>query len=157
MRVKRNKVACLFLSVVGVFIGGYSLIAAVPPPERLLTDDTLLIVTAPDYGKLRDTFKKSPPSQFWNDPAMKPFRDNFVSKWNEQFVHPLEKELNVKFDDYSSLPQGQLTFAVTQGSSSSSDSAPPSLLLILDTRDKSSQLKKNLTDLRKKWTDSGRN
>src|SRR5712664_310110 len=43
--------------------------APVPPPERLLPDDTLVLVTAPDFTRLRQVLKTSPQSQLWNDPA----------------------------------------------------------------------------------------
>src|SRR5438309_1130391 len=89
-------------------------LAAIPVPEKLLPDDTVVMFTAPDFTKLRTGWQKLPQSQFWTDPAMKPFRDNFVSKWKERFVEPLERELDIKLDDYTNLLQGQLTFAVTR-------------------------------------------
>ncbi len=52
---------------------------AIPAPEKLLPDDTVVMFTAPDFAKLRSGWEKLPQKQFWSDPAMKPFRDNFVS------------------------------------------------------------------------------
>src|ERR1051325_10404092 len=129
--------------------------AAVPPPEKLLSDDTLLVVTAPDFSKLRETFKNSPQSQLWHDPALRSFREHFMEKWNEEFVKPLERELDVRLDDYTSLPQGQVTFALTQlGAAKNGEKL--GLLFLVDTKSKSGQLKTNLTNLRKKWIDSGK-
>ncbi|MCX6913944.1 MAG: hypothetical protein NT167_12980, partial [Verrucomicrobia bacterium] len=51
--------------------------AAIPAPEQILPDDTLLLVTAPDYGKLHEIWQRSPRNQFWNDPAMKSLHDKF--------------------------------------------------------------------------------
>jgi hypothetical protein len=130
--------------------------AAVPPPEKLLSDDTLLVITAPDFSRLRDTFKNSSQSQLWNDPAMKAFRDHFLQKWTEEFVKPLERELDVRLDDYTSLPQGQVTFALTQLGSRSKEGPDLGILFLVDTKSKSGQLKTNLTNLRKKWVDSGK-
>ncbi len=130
--------------------------AAIPTPEKLLPDDTLLMITAPDFAKLRAIWEKLPQKQLWNDPAMKPFRDNFVTKWNDEFVKPLERELDIKCADYTSLLQGQLTFALTQNGWPGNDQQAPGVLLVLDTKDKSDQLKKNLAALRKKWVDAGR-
>lgn len=127
---------------------------AVPSPEKLLSDDTLFVVTAPDFSKLRETFKSSPQSQLWNDPAMKAFREHFMEKWNEEFVKPLERELDVRLDDYTSLPQGQVTFALTQ--LRGKDAGEYGILFLVDTKSKSGQLKTNLTNLRKKWVDSGK-
>jgi hypothetical protein len=130
--------------------------AAVPAPEQLLPDDTLIMVTAPDFAKLRAICRKSPKSQLWNDPAMKPLRDKFLSRWQEEVVKPLARELNVSLDSYASLPQGQLTFALTKGAWQGNDDQPLGFLLLLDALDKTELLKTNLADLRKKWVASGK-
>jgi hypothetical protein len=142
--------ACVFLSLL------CAATAAIPSPERLLPEDTLVMITAPDFAKLNTALKQQPQSQLWNDPAMKPFKDKFIAKWDEDLVKPIERELGVKFADYTSLPQGQVTFAITQNGWKGQDDQEPGLLLLVDTRDKSDQLKKNLADLKKKWVDSGK-
>ncbi len=137
-----------------LFLAFSSLIqAAIPPVEKILPNDTLFVLTTPDYSKLREIYSHSPQSQFWNDPAMKPFRDKFVGKFKEQLVTPLERELRVHFDDYTGLPGGQLTLAVTRNGS---DAKEPGVVLLMDTRNKSDLLKKDLSDLRKKWVDAGK-
>jgi len=130
-------------------------IGAVPTAEKLLPDDTLVMITTPDFARLRGIWENMPQRQLWNDPAMKAFRENFLSKWDDQFVKPLERELDIKHEDYSGLLQGQLTIALTQNGWQG-DGQPAGLLLLLDTKDKSSQLKKNLSVLRKKWADAGK-
>ena len=132
--------------------------AAVPPAEKLLPPDTLAVISTPDWTKLREVYKKSPQSQFWDDAAMKPFRAKFAAKWSEEFVKPLERDLGVKLDDYEALLQGQLTFAVTQESwqGKKKDDGVPAFVLLLDAREKSDLLKKNLADLRKKWSADGK-
>ncbi len=130
--------------------------AAIPPAENLLPADTLLLITAPDFGKVRDAARQSPQWLLWNDPAMKPFHDRFIARWNEKFVAPLEHDLGIKLEDYADLPQGQLTLAVTQNGWTGGDDPVPGTLLLLDTRGKSDVLKTNLAALRKKWADAGR-
>jgi hypothetical protein len=130
--------------------------AAVPPVENLLPADTLAFFAVPDCAAVRAAAKQSPGWLFWGDPAMKPFHDHFVAKWNEQYVAPLERDLGVKVADFMDLPQGQLTLAVTVNGSNGHDDVPPGLLLLLDTKDKSDLLKTNLAALVKKWTDAGR-
>jgi hypothetical protein len=130
--------------------------AAIPAPEQLLPDDTLIMVTAPDFAKLRAICQKSAKSQLWNDPAMKPLRDNFESRWQEEVVKPIARDLNVSLDTFASLPQGQLTFAVTKGAWQGNDGQPLGFLLLLDARDKAALLKTNLADLRKQWVGSGK-
>ena len=80
--------------------------AAIPGPEKLLPNDTLLLVTAPDFHKLSEIYRQSSPARFLNDSAMKPFTDKFISKWKEEFLKPLQRELDVDFDSFASLLQG---------------------------------------------------
>src|SRR5436309_1555664 len=88
--------------------------AAVLPAEKLLPDDTLVFLCAPDCLKLRSSFGSSSQGQLWADPAMKPFKDNFLKKFSADMVGPLEKELGLKFSDYQELAQGQFALAMTQ-------------------------------------------
>ncbi len=130
--------------------------AAVPPPEKLLPNDTLALMTAPDYQKLLTICSNSSQLQLWNDPALQPFRKKLTDKITSSFLTPLEHDLGIHFKDYTSLPQGQVTFAVVQNGWDGRDgnTNEPGLVLLIDTKDKSSQLKTNLADLRKKWTDA---
>jgi hypothetical protein len=137
-----------------IFAG--SLRAAIPPAENLLPIDTLFMVTAPDCMALRTALHQSPQVLLWNDPAMKPFHDKFMGKLDEALVAPMEKDLGVKLADFTSLPQGQLTFAVTQNGWNGTGDQTPGLILLLDAKDKSGLLKTNLAALQKKWTDSGK-
>jgi hypothetical protein len=130
--------------------------AGVPPPEQLLPEDTLIMVTAPDFAKLRAIWQKSPKSHLWNDPAMKPLKDKFESRWQEEVVKPIARDLNVSFDTYANLAQGQLTFAVTKDAWQGNDDQPLGFLLLLDARDKAGLLKTNLADFRKQWVGAGK-
>jgi len=130
--------------------------AAIPPVENLLPSDTLFLISVPDFSMLRAAGKQSPQWLFWNDPAMKPFHDKFMAKWNEQFVAPLEHDLGVKFSEFADLPQGQLTLAVTQNGWSGTGDPAPGVLFLLDAKGRSDLLKTNLAALRKKWADAGK-
>ena len=129
--------------------------AAIPAPEQLLPEDTLILLTTPDFNKLRQIIQKSPKSLLWNDAAMKPFKDKFLSRWREEIVKPIERELEVSLDSYASLPQGQLTMAVTKSDWQGGDDQPLGFLLLLDAGDKSGLLKTNLADLRRTWVAAG--
>lgn len=131
-------------------------VAAIPPVEKLLPADTLFVLSVPDTAQMRGIIERSPQNRLWNDPAMKPFRDKFMVKWKEEFLEPLERDLGVKLADYTALLQGQLAFAITQNGWQGQDGAEPGTLLLIDAKDKSDQLKTNLTALRKKWTDAGK-
>ena len=130
--------------------------AAIPAPEQLLPDDTLLLLTAPDFARIRQLCQNSPKGRLWNDPAMKPFKDKFLSRWRDEVLKPLERDLNLSFDTYASLPQGQFTFAVTKNDWQGSDQQPLGFLVLLDAREKSGLLSTNLANLRKKWVAAGK-
>src|SRR5262249_26601467 len=131
--------------------------AAVPPPEQLLPQDTLIMASAPNFGRASEAYRNWPQTKLWQDPAMKPLRDRFVAKWQEEFVRPLERELNVSFDTYATLPQGQLTFALIQNGWQGTDEHPLGFVLLLDAKDKSAVLRTNLAELRKNWIQAGKN
>jgi hypothetical protein len=130
--------------------------AAIPSAENLLPADTLFFLTAPDCAAFRASLHQTPQWLFWKDPAMKPFRNKFMAKWNENFVVPLQRDLGVKFGNFVDLPEGQFTLAITRNGWNGHDDPTPGLLLLLDARGKSDLLQTNLAALRKKWTDSGR-
>ena len=147
----------LRLGVTTLFLTGTALLhAAIAPAENLLPADTLAFLTVPDVANLRTACKTSPQAMFWNDATMKPFHDKFMSKFNETFVAPLEKDLGLKVADFLALPQGQLTLAFTVNGSNGHDNVPPGLLLLLDAKDKTGLLKTNLAALTTKWRAAGR-
>lgn len=147
----------LRLSAAVLLLAGAPLLrAAIAPAENLLPADTLAFFTVPDAAALRAASKTSPQLMFWNDAAMKPFHDKFMAKLTEKFLAPFEKDLGLKAEDFLTLPQGQFTFGVTVNGSNGHDDVPPGLVLLLDARDKSDQLKTNLATLTKKWNAAGR-
>jgi hypothetical protein len=147
----------LRLVVTGLFLTAATLLrAAIPPAENLLPTDTIAFFTVPDCNALRAASQVSPQLMFWNDPAMKPIHDKFMGKLTDKFITPLENDLGLKLDDFTSVLQGQFTVAVTVNGSNGHDDVPAGLLVLLDARDKSLQLKTNLASLTKKMTDAGR-
>ena len=151
-----QKLCSLALLVALTFAPGAP--AAIPPAEQILPVETLFVFSAPDWRQLCAAYQKSAPSQLWQDPAMKPFREKFVAKWTEEFVQPLERDLGVKLDDYSALLQGQFTLAVTQDGwqGTEKNDGEPAFLFLLDAREQGDLLKKNLADLRRKWAEAGK-
>ena len=128
---------------------------AIPPAEQILPSDTLLLISAPDCTKAAQLFAQSPQSRLLSDPAMKPFRDKFVAKCKAQFLDPLERELGIQFTNFSGLARGQFTLAITQEGWTGQNDDEPALLVLLDTKDRSDQLKTNIANLRRKWVDAG--
>ncbi len=130
--------------------------AQTPPPEKLLPSDTLVLLTIPDLDKARAEIKSNPASQLYSDPAMQPFLKKVMAKWNSDIIAPLEREMGIKFADYLALAKGQFTIAVVRDGWEGQDDKEPALILLIDSKDKGSDLESKLTELRKRWTDTGK-
>ncbi len=130
--------------------------AAVPSAEKLLPSDTIFMLSAPDAMKLKAVFDTSPQGQLWQDPAMRPFREDFNKRFSTNFVESFEKELGIKIADYKEMAQGQVTFAVTQNGWNGNSDAKLGIVLLIDSGTKNDLLKKNLEALKKRWLDSGK-
>jgi hypothetical protein len=146
----------LFLAALLILAAATTAQATIPPVENLLPADTLFLLDAPDCAALRAASRQSPQWLFWNDPAMKPFHDKFIAKWEADFVAPLERDLGVKLGDFADLPQGQFAVAITQNGWNGTNDVNPGLLLLIDTKNKSDLLATNLASLRKKWVAAGK-
>lgn len=145
--------------VYGLVLTGCALLAAgaaVPPPEKLLPSDTLIVLTVPDYAKVTNSAGRMPFNLLLQDPAMKPFKDKFMAKLTSDVIAPLEKEFGIKLSDYAGMAQGQITFALTKNGWEGQPKQKPGFLFLLDTKGKSDALKTNLAALKKKWVDAGR-
>jgi hypothetical protein len=130
--------------------------AAIPAPEKLLPEDTLVLVTAPDWARFKEVCLRAPEIRLWQDEAMRPFRSKLVSKCKEELVEPLERELKLSLGSLASLPQGQLTFALTQNGWQGKAGQAPGWLLLVDAREHSGQLTTNLAAFRKHWVEAGK-
>ena len=131
----KNRSKILSLQLAGLMT--FSLVvraATVPPPEKLLPDDTLALLAIPDYSKAKAAFGDSAGFLLWRDPAMKPFADKLSNKINEQLIQPLERELGVKFTDYAGLLQGEFALAIVQNGWQGKDDKLPAWLLLMDSR-----------------------
>ncbi len=126
--------------------------ADVPPPEQLLPSDTLAVLTIPDAARFRAAMSDTPALQFWNAPEMKPFRDKFMARFNQDVLASMEKAMSVKLSNYTAVARGQVTMAFVPGAGA--DSEPKGLLLI-DTRDKAGEASKLVAGLKQQWADAG--
>ena len=143
-----------FASLVALRCWGTSAVSvAVPPAPKLLPDDTLLMITVPDFAAARVLHGRTPQSRLWHDGAMKAFTERFTEKMTEQLIVPLERELDVRWSECAALPQGQMTFALIRNEGRSGAGPAVAWLFLLDARDMSPLLTKTLGGLKKKWVD----
>jgi hypothetical protein len=153
---EKMKLKTLLAGFVLFLLAEFSVFAAIPPAEDLLPADTLAVVTVPDYQAMHGALQQFPLWLLWNDPAMKPFHDNFMSKWNAKFNASQQQDFGMKLDQFLPMLQGQLTFALTQNGWQGGDNGSPAMLFLLDARDKSNLLATNLAALKQAWRDSGK-
>ncbi|MBL9172711.1 MAG: hypothetical protein JNL10_04180 [Verrucomicrobiales bacterium] len=131
--------------------------AAVPPPPQLFPQDSLLLLTVPDWTSAQGSVAGAPLGKLWADPAMKPFREKFESGFREKFLLGVEKDLGVKAQDFLALLQGQLSVAVIKaGWNPADEKTDPTVVLVMDTREKSDQLKARLAEVRQRLSEAKR-
>ena len=62
----------------------------------------------------------------WQDPAMRPFKEKFTSKFKTEVSGWLEKQYGVSLGEYADLAQGQITLAWIPGDPAQERSRSPS-------------------------------
>lgn len=131
--------------------------AAVPAPPQLFPQDTLVLLTVPDWNAARASMETAPLGRLWADPVMKPFRDKFEAGFRQRFLAALDKDLGLKAEDYLPLLQGQVSLAALKAGWNPADvKTDPTLVLLVDTRDKADELKGRLTEIRQKLIEAKR-
>ena len=81
------------IPLIVLFLLARPVIAATSAPHKLLSADTVAMVTAPDVNALRTALKASPLAQFWNDPAMKDFSGTVEKTLEEKIMAPLRERM----------------------------------------------------------------
>lgn len=140
---------------VAVLTLGWTLGAAVPPAPSLLPADTLAVLSIPDAQKFGGARKEACAYRLWSDPAMGPFREKFMAKFNQEVIEPFEKETKLKLKDYEDLAQGQVTVAITQNGWTGGEDPLPAALILVDAKDKAADLQKRLAEVKQKLSESG--
>ena len=98
-------------------LGLAALLSAVAPagaavaPEKTLPGTTLAFAKAPNAADLRAAFRKSQVGQLFDDPAMKPLRDDVAAKM-EDGSKALKEKIGVTIPELLELPQGAAWVAI---------------------------------------------
>jgi len=141
------KTRLFLVSLIGAlaFIG-----RAAVTPESILPANTFALSTVPDANAARTAFNAVPLMRFWNDPSMARFTEKFSFAVEKNILEPLLIQANLDINEYSSLLQGQLTFALTR----QVGEEIPGAIFILDSGKNSETLKEKLADLRETLVDN---
>ena len=121
-------------------------------PESILPANTFALSTVPDVSAARAALNAAPLGRLWNDPSMARFTEKFSFAVEKNILEPLLIQGNFDINEYSSLLQGQLTFALTRREGEEI----PGIVFILDSGIKSEVLKEKLADLRTTLVDNAR-
>ncbi|MFM8471237.1 MAG: hypothetical protein ACKODH_14970 [Limisphaerales bacterium] len=131
-----HSLACFYAAVVLAL----PVRAAVPPAEKLLPADTLVVLTVPDWDKAAAAAKEFPCTQLWNDPAMKPFTYKFETKLRAMIGQD-DKNFAHDWAEFKPLLGGQITFAVVRNGWQGEPNSAPDPVVLIDVKDKAQQLK----------------
>lgn len=129
--------------------------AAVPPAEKLLPADTLVVFTIPDWDKAFAAAKDFSFAQLWNDPAMKPFTYKFETKLR-QLIGQEDKDFARDWAEFKPLVGGQVTLGVIRGDWQGEPNTGPDVVVLLDVKDKDKQLKDFIEKCEKRDADAGK-
>ena len=113
-------------------------------PESILPATTFALSTVPDANAARTAFNAVPLMRLWDDPSMARFTEKFSFAVEDNILEPLLIQANFDINEYSSLLQGQLTFALTR----QVGEEIPGVIFILDSGKNSEELKEKLAELR---------
>ncbi|MEW6161249.1 MAG: hypothetical protein AB1813_27785 [Verrucomicrobiota bacterium] len=132
----------------------------VPPAEQLLPAETAVMLTVPDWQKLWAYFEASPQHQLWNDAALKAAKEKLLTRWQDEFVTPLEREMGITLSNYTALARGQISIGwvplAAEGEGESLAAQRSGFVLVIDTKEKADQAARTLAEFRKKWIDAGK-
>ena len=120
----KNRIVLLIL------LGTLSLTGrAAVTPESVLPANTFAVLTVPDMNSVRAAIKAAPMSRLWNDPAMGEFSAKFEDALDANVFEPLPLFADFDPKEYTSLFQGQLTFALTRNAGEEI----PGLVFLMDS------------------------
>jgi hypothetical protein len=145
--MKRSSITLLLLAALAALAA--PLAAAVPPAAQLFPQDTVVLLSVPDWQKAAAAMKSSAGGRLWADPAMEAFRRKFEERFREKVVEDLERQLGIKLADYAAIAQGQISLAAFRAETPTPD-RHYDWVMVMDSRDKADQLQKLLGETRGK-------
>jgi len=127
---------------------------AVPPAEKLLPADTLVLLNIPDWDKTAAAAKDFSFVQLWRDPAMRPFATKFEEKFRE-FIGQEGKNFERDWEEFKPLMSGQITLGVVPNELAGEPNTGPEMVILMDVKDKAKQLTAFLERCEKRDANAG--
>ncbi len=120
-------------------------------PEIFLPEDTIAFVTTPQAPKAFAFLGRTPYGRLWNDPLLKPFRDNFCKKFDQHFLKTFREEFGIGDHGWKSLFKDSATIALTQDGWDAKSTNRPGWIAILDSGPGTTNLQARLATMRNHW------
>jgi len=98
--------------------------AELPNTAKLVPPETIVLVDIDNFSQLRTQFEKTVLYKFYKDPAMKPFIDDFKTKWAERKGES-ENELIKIITEANVLPAGRVAAALVLDERAKDANSPP--------------------------------
>jgi hypothetical protein len=128
---------------------GLSPALAAKPSDSLLPATTKGYLSVPSLSQLRDQFSRSEFGQLVNDPAMKPFVEDFKRQLRQQGMKQLE-QFGLSWDELDGIPSGEVAVAAIQVSIDEG-----AIALLVDVTGNSRQAEAQLAKVGERLTQSG--
>ena len=84
-----------------------------PSADSLLPDTTKGFLSIPSFERLRTDWKKTAPGRMFQDPLMKPFREDLRRQIDEK-LSQTESRLGIKWEDLEGVSSGEVSLASLQ-------------------------------------------
>jgi hypothetical protein len=97
---------------------------ALPGTAKLVPPETIVLVDIDNFSQLRTQFEKTVLYKLYKDPAMKPFIDDFKTKWAEKKGES-ENELIKIVTEANVLPMGRVAVALVLDERAKDSNTPP--------------------------------
>jgi hypothetical protein len=137
------------LAAMLLLLAGLSPARAAKPSDSLLPATTKGYLSVPNLAQLRDQFNRSPLGQLANDPAMKPFVDDFKRQLHQRGMKQLE-QFGLSWDELDGIPSGEIAVAAIQISVDEG-----AVALIVDVTGHDRQAEAQLAKVNDRLTQSG--
>ena len=124
-----------------------------PNTAKLVPPETIVLADINNFNRLWAQFEKTNIYQLYKDPAMKPFIENFKTKWPQQ-KQESEKEYLKIITDAGVLPQGRLAAALVFDKQMPDANEPP-VLVVAQWGDKIDKVKETAGRIVRKAVEDG--
>jgi len=124
-----------------------------PKTARLVPPETIVLADIDNFNQLWAQVEKTNFYQLYKDPAMKPFIENFKTKWRQEKQKP-EREYFRIITDAGVLPQGRLAAALIFDKQMPDANEPP-VLVVAQWGDKIGKVKEIANQIVRKAVEDG--